>query len=138
MIPVSQTGIRVHFHPDLGGAKALARRSRSAPGAQNQKRNAPRVLQECLRSTPGAPKKRHKSSWGALWTQNLVWHTDTHTRTHELWLPTAANSLSGTVQMFWPLATTSCGDLRPRIASLELFKCFDLWPQRTVVTSGCE
>jgi len=62
-------GIRVHFHPDLGGAKALARRSRSALGVPQEHprstkipRSIPRSSQECPSSIPGALQEHPRST----------------------------------------------------------------------------
>ena len=38
---------------------------------------------------------------------------------NELWRPLAANRLSVTFQMLWPLATTNCGGLWPHKLDLE-------------------
>ena len=37
---------------------------------------------------------------------------------NELWWPPAANSLSVTSQVLWPLATTNCGSWRPQMVAL--------------------
>ena len=64
-VAVSQTGNPVPFHPDLGGAKALARRFRSAPGAQKLPRSDPGA-QNISRSAPGASQECSGTTLGAL------------------------------------------------------------------------
>ena len=43
-----------------------------------------------------------------------------------------------TFQLLWPLATTNCGSLWPRIASLWLLKCCGHLLQWTVTAEGCK
>ena len=54
---------------------------------------------------------------------------------YAMW-PTRLAISSVISQMLWPLATTNCIKLWPRIASLWPHKYSDLWPQRTVEPDG--
>ena len=51
------------------------------------------------------------------------------------WLP-AANVLSATSQILWPLASTSCDSFQLQMASLWPLKYCGLWPQQTVTASS--